>query len=113
VDSNVQKEISAQVILKPAQLTSAEDIANEFQRGGMRVGPLMANSFSITASEEVFERFFGVKLEIGPKGEVHVAGRSGAGRFELPLDQLNPEIVEGVESVLFTPLPDFGATGNF
>lgn len=115
MNSNVQKDISAQVILKPVHLISIspENIENEFQQAGFRVGPLMANSFSITAPMALFEHFLGVTLEVTPEGNVQVAGQSGPARFELPLDRLSPAIVEGIQSIVFTPMPDFGPGGDF
>jgi len=113
VNPRIQRDISAQVVLKPVHIISPDDIANEFQKAGFRAGPLLANSFAITAPMALFERFLDVSLEITPKGEVHVSGRSGPARFELPLDKLNPAIVEGIQSIVFTPMPDFGPGGNF
>jgi hypothetical protein len=115
VNSKLQKDISAQVVLKPSHLISIspDKIANEFQQAGFSVGPLLANSFSITARKGLFEHFLNVSLEVTPKGEVHVSGKSGPARFELPLGRLNPSIAEGIQSIVFTPMPDFGPGGDF
>jgi hypothetical protein len=113
MDPKLPHDVSAQVLLNPAGLSSSLDIVNWFQRAGFDVGPLLAKSFSITASPETFEHRLGVHLETTPEGQVYVAGKSGPAKYELPLDRLDATIAGGVELIVFTPLPDFGPGRDF
>ena len=124
--------LSAQVVLRSAsgdvarddQLTAdrisrfapspeaAARAAESFERLGFTVGPLVGNSFSITAPRATFESVFSVDL-------AHVAKRSGRkakpARGEsnlLPTSKLPKAVAALVSAVTFTPPPDFGP-GNF
>ncbi len=98
------KNISAQVILKPAVLQDAFSVVDMFRRAGFIAGPLVANNFSITAPAPLFEKYFGAASE---------QASSARQQSELPLDGLPPETRNAVEAVVFTKPPDFGPGGNY
>ena len=124
--------LSAQVVLRSAsgevarddQLTAdrvaayapspeaATHAVAAFEQLGFTVGPLVGNSFSITAPQTTFERVFSMDL-------AHVAKRSGRKRPSargesnlLPTSKLPTTVAALVSAVTFTPPPDFGP-GNF
>jgi hypothetical protein len=74
---------------------AAERVRDRLARAGFEVGPLVGNSFSITAPVETFEKNFGSGVrEAAEKGQ------------EIPADDLPREVA----AVTFTPPPDFGPT---
>ncbi len=75
---------------------------------GFEVGPLVANSMSITAPVETFDTVFGVQLHRGASGAITLD--SDAGEFELPKKGLPSSVASFVEAVTFTAPPDFGPT---
>jgi hypothetical protein len=106
---------SAQVVLGPQGVASAADVIAAFVQAGFRTGALVANNFSITASQEHFERYFQVRLEFGTRGEmkgVHSSHRSAQG-LQLPVEGLPPDLRSKVQMILFSPPPAFGPTGSF
>ena len=129
---NLQNTISAQVVLAPASgaridpnvaITShnieqfrpsadaAVTIPEAFSRAGFEVGPLVANSFSITAPGKTFEHFFETRLREEARGGL--AARSGKNVYaqELPLSALPDAWKKCVMAITFTRPPDFGPTG--
>jgi hypothetical protein len=128
--SKKRQQVSAQVVLRPASgksphkraaitseniseyLPSAEAAARaqeRFASHGFEVGPVVANSFSITAPVETFEKVFGTRLILEGEG-ARRSVRAGSGSYELSLDSLPESLSESVEAVTFTPPPDFGPT---
>ena len=107
---------SAQVVLRPASgrrlegaRITAETLAEyapspdaagramqAFAAAGFQTGPMVGNSFSITAPASTFERMFGVRPPVA--------------ELNLPHDRLPPSIANDVEAVVFVPPPDFGPT---
>lgn len=121
--------ISAQVILKPRSgkvigldvpitsqnirefLPSPEAVSQAsqmFQEIGFEVGKPVATSFSITGPVSLFELTFQTILQMNRKKGVQALGSSGIASYELPLHHLPPRLLQLVQSVIFTPPPDFG-----
>jgi hypothetical protein len=105
--------ISAQVVLNAATTTDPQAVLDEFAGAGFAVGPLFANSFSITATGKKFEKFFGVGLRSSAKEGVRVSAKGKAAGSALPLDELPAGIKEQIETILFTKPPDFGLGMSF
>lgn len=119
--------ISAQVILRPASGRSAREgvitaetlgeylpdpetagrIRDFFQERGFEAGQIVGNSFSITASAETFEKVFATTI-----GSDHRGGATwkDSQEYELPVAPLGSDIASAVETITFTPPPDFGPT---
>jgi len=107
--------VSAQVVLNPAEVSTAADVIGNFSQAGFRTGPLVANNFSIEASKEHFEKFFGVTLQPAARGGPRVVeprAHSSPG-LELPLSALPPNVRAKVSAILFSAPPSFGPTGTF
>lgn len=124
-------KISAQVVLKPADenVVAGEHITSEnvhrllpsaescekaqkfFAEAKFEVENTFANSFSISAELQVFEKVF--KTEIFRDARQNFKIKRGSRETgELPLDNLPAEIREIIETVTFSEMPDFGP-GNF
>ena len=123
--------ISAQVILRPASgkkisgkvMISAKNVAEfapspgevsavaaEFRSGGFDTGPLVGISFSVTGTISTFEKFFGIKIQIGKdKGYEFVTGNKTFSH-ELPGNELPELLRKSIHAVAFTLPPDFGPT---
>ncbi len=119
--------ISAQVSLKPKSGTmpKPESITSEnldsflpdatrasqtrahFENLGFKVGALVGNSFSITASAKKFEQQFHTKI-------LHTNQFASLknGSLELPVAHLSDEVKATIDAVSFSAPPDFGP-GNF
>lgn len=128
---NSEKIISAQVMVVPRNgklpnvlivsqtleeyLPSQESlmqVRDFFATSGFELGLTVGNNFSITASLEMFERFFKVRLQL-QKGAIIVSVRKdGTANYELPLASLPNEIKNLLIAITFTPPPAFGPT-NF
>jgi hypothetical protein len=67
-----------------------------FERAGFDLGPVVGNSFSITAMPAAFTKMFKTKLS--------------AESYELALHALPRDVASLIEAVTFTPPPDFGPT---
>lgn len=125
------REISAQVVLPPAsgrrrsssapatvdtlrEFVPSPDVARRAQEAlkarGFRVGPMVGNSFAITAAAGVFERALGVGLAVNPDGGIQCVTGKGSASYECPRGRLPREIAPLVETITFTPPPDFGPT---
>ncbi len=109
--------VSTQVVLRPASgaavdpamitaaniaqfapdPATAERVRRAFAGLGFEVGPVVGNSFAITAPASTFERVF--------------RRSSPAGGLELPLDGLPADVAQPIQAVTFTPPPAFGPTG--
>lgn len=118
------RTLSAQVLLRPASgrevagdtvITTetleqylpspevAERVRVRYSRAGFEVGPVVGNSFSITAPASKFEQALHTKVREAGKGAVEFAGGP-----ELSPEALPRELAEDVATVTFTPPPDFG-----
>lgn len=128
--SKKEQLVSAQAVLKSASGKSfdgqtaitAENIADYspspdtvaaaaagFSEAGFEVGNMVGNSFSITAPQSTFEKFFKIKLQAEDRGGLKVAGAEGASEgYELPLKALPRNLSQHVATVTFSPPPDFG-----
>lgn|ERR1700752_3816985 len=126
------KELSAQVMLRSTRgsapdsktavtsenvreylpsASSAAESRRAFEAAGFEVGPVVGNSFSITASKSTFEKVFKVKLkEEKEKGVTAHLEKSDEGSYELPTSKLSADLRREVAAVTFTPPPDFGPT---
>jgi len=118
-------ELSALVVLRPARgrLAGDEPITAEtvgayapdaagaaaaeayFRDAGFSVTDRLGLSFSITAPASRFEDTFGTSLV-----ERDAGVRTEAGTLELPLERVPGDVAAAVETVTFTPPPDFGPT---
>jgi hypothetical protein len=94
---------SAQVILRPSAVPTAPAVIEAFRQAGFTVGPLVANNFSVSGSDDLFEKLFGVGLP---------ETRGVQQETQLPLKRLAPQIRRAVQAVVFTKPPDFGP-GNY
>ena len=80
-----------------------------FKALGFEIGPMVGNSFSITAPASTIEQVFKTKIRReGTRGGVKASESKGSGSYELPVSQLPSEIARDVEAVTFSPPPDFG-----
>lgn len=130
--SDPQRIVSAQVILAPASgaritpdtaITSQNIerfrpsadatslLQTELTRAGFEVGPLVANSFSITAPAQTFEEVFKTTLGEEARGNVAVRAGAASNAQELPLNALPKAWTKHLIAITFTPPPDFGPTG--
>jgi hypothetical protein len=81
--------LSAQVILRTADLASAERVREEFRRQQFEVGPLVANNFAISGSQANFARYFGEQAVNKPRQQM------------LPLDSLPSDVRATVQAIGF------------
>jgi hypothetical protein len=88
----------------------ASSVRTAFAAAGFQAGPLVGNSFSISATVGVFENLFKIHLRHKQKGGVASVSVQESGGYELPLQALPRGVIENVEAVTFTPPPDFGPT---
>ena len=88
----------------------ASKVRTAFTAAGFEAGPLVGNSFSISATVGDFEKLFNIHLRHEQKGGVAFVRVKESGSYELPLHALPRSVVENVEAVTFTPPPDFGPT---
>ena len=122
--------VSAQVILRPASPrrsqapVTAENVAEvlpspeaaerarqAFARGGFEVGPLAANSFSISGPVRLFNKFLHTRIARDHRTRgVKAARADGTTALELPVRGLPPDVASSIETITFTPPPDFGPT---
>lgn len=102
------KLISAQVVLNAASATDPQMVTNEFTRAGFTVGPIVANSFSITATLKKFEKYFRVALRESADEGIQVKLKGKRAGSELPPSALPTEVKDQVEAILFVKPPDFG-----
>ena len=122
--------VSAQVILRPASgsasegaitsknvrdaLPSADAVAlarRAFAKAGLEIGPVVANSFSITGPARTFNTVFKTRVQRNPvTGETKAISSSGSTAYELPVNGLPRSVASVVDAVTFTPPPDFGPT---
>jgi len=81
------------------------------EQAGFQVGPLVANSFSIAGSMRLFKEVLHAPLESDRRTRAVKAKRSdGSASVELPVRGLPPEVAKVIETITFTPPPDFGPT---
>lgn len=122
--------VSAQVILRPARprrsqapvtaenvhevlpsAQAAELARNAFERAGFEVGPLVGNSFSISGPARLFKTVLHTDLERDRRTKaIKAKGAGGSARFELPKSAFPPDVASLIETITFTPPPDFGPT---
>lgn len=126
-----QKVVSAQVVLRGASgrrprgeipitaanvgdfLPSSDSVTRAteaFARAGFQVGAVAGNSFSISAPVCTFEETFKARLRQKENGAIEVVSQGGEASYELPLSAVSNELAKPLESVTFTPPPDFGPT---
>jgi len=126
-----KKVLSAQVVLRAASgkrihgaAITAANIADYmpspevvsraaalFEKLGFQVSNAVANSFTITAPQAVFEKVFGVRLRQTKEGSVKATPKDAkVSDYELPISGLPRELRDLLEAVTFTPPPDFGPT---
>ena len=120
-----QPHPSAQVVLQPAtvarqapvtsrniaaQLPDKEAAAaaiETFRKLGFETGPLVANSFSITAPVSLFEQVFAVKM-LAAGNKLSAQWKDHAVRDHLPLAFLPPAVARNIIDVILPPPPAFG-----
>jgi hypothetical protein len=100
--------ISAQVLLGSNGSSHTKEVLHVFKEAGFDVGQIVTNSFSITASPEVFERFFDVNIEVTPAGKVTVMQRDGSSSLNLPTAALPEHLRRRIQAIFFSKPPDFG-----
>jgi hypothetical protein len=92
----------------PEAVTEAQEA---FTAQGFEVGPMVGNSFSVTAPAETFESVFQTTIRTHKERGVE-AVREKTSSYELPLEALPKTLRKHLEAVTFSPPPDFGPT-NF
>ena len=129
--SKKEQLVSAQVVLKSASGKSSDGktaitaaniadyspspdtvaaAAAGFKDAGFKVGNMVGNSFSVTAPKSTFEKFFKIKLQVGTRGDLKIAGAKSV-LDELPLKALPEDLSQFVAAVTFSTPPDFGPSG--
>jgi hypothetical protein len=71
--------------------------ARAFAERGFTVGPLVGNSFSIAAPPALFQEVFGAVPEV----------TTTSGGLELPLEQLDKQLRQGVQAVVVPQAPEW------
>lgn len=87
------------------------ELSRIFSKNGFKVSSLFGISFSIAATADKYEEYFGARLykeKNSIPGFILKRKKIGA---ELKNELLPDEIKEYVQAVIFTPPPDFGPTG--
>jgi hypothetical protein len=106
--------IVAKTIKEYAPSAEAVHIVRQgFAAAGFQVGPLVGNSFSITAPLSTFESVFHTQIRRRGDGGIEAVQADGSGTYELPLDALSPAIRQHLAAVTFTPPPAFGPGGSY
>lgn len=98
---------SAQVLLK-AENTQPEAVREIFTGSGFSLGPLVGNSFSITAPAKQFETFFNLGIESPPGGGLEFVPAGEQPRTDLQAELLPANLRDQVEMIVFSKPPDFG-----
>lgn len=79
-----------------------------FRKNGFEVGEVIGISFSITGSQDTFEKFLGMQVMVEEDGSCVFVSNENSRYSELK-NELLPEVIrEGVQSIAFTRPPDFG-----
>jgi hypothetical protein len=89
-----------------------EQAQKAFAKAGFEVSQPAGLGFSISASQNVFEQVFKVKLELDDRGGVKVVGPGAHDIRELPAKNLPDELADYVAAATFSRPPDFGP-GNY
>jgi hypothetical protein len=97
--------LSAQVVLKGSSIADCERVQSFFEKAGFKVGPLVANNFSITAPENKFKSYVGGESDAPPRTSTGVVASEG---LEPSAKKLPAEVRDDVEAIVFTEPPDFG-----
>ena len=89
---------------------SVTELNRIFSKNGFKVSSLFGISFSIAATADKFEEYFGARLyKEKNKTPGFILKRKKVGA-ELKNELLPDEIKKYVQAVIFTPPPDFGPT---
>jgi hypothetical protein len=96
-------------MMPPSEVIAA--VTGWFRARAFEVGPVVGNSFSITAPPDRFEAAFHIRLlkDKDSRVDLNPEGRG----LELPVERLPRDVARGVQAVVFTPPPDFGPSGEF
>src|SRR5436190_470148 len=95
--------LSAQVVLKGSSSTDYEKVKSFFEKAGFKVGPLVANNFSITAPPNKFEPFVVTESESRPRGGFGVVASED---LEPSAKKLPAEVRDDIKTIVFTEPPD-------
>jgi hypothetical protein len=87
------QEMSAQVAVHHDAVARLSEIVREFADAGFTAGPLVGNSFSISAPVHVFEAYFGQRLADVPPSRLST----------LPVNAVGPAVRPLVVAIVFTP----------
>jgi hypothetical protein len=87
---------------------AVERSTHAFSNAGFQVGPMVGNSFSITAPTPTFESQFKARVRKTKKGGLECVAEDGSARCELPLKGVPAPASKDVAAVTFVPPPDFG-----
>ena len=82
-----------------------------FTSAGFEVHAPFTGKFSIGGRRSLFESFFGEKLVVDDSQLIRNV-TTASGSYDLPLDNLPDELKGLVESITFTPPPDFARLGG-
>jgi hypothetical protein len=111
--TNNDQLLSAQVVVTASSAADAQPVMEEFKRAGFEVGPLFANSFSITAELERFSTYFQATVQSSAGEGIEVKTKEDSVGSELPLNSLPPRVRDKIEAIVFSKPPDFGPAGNY
>ncbi len=73
---------------------------------GFEVHAPFTGKFSIGARKSVFEKFFGAEVLVDDSQLIRIV-TAASGGYELPLDNLPDDLKGLVDSIAFTPPPDW------
>lgn len=91
---------------------TAAHAIDAFRKLGFTAGPVVGNSFSISASQQTFDKVFNTDVAAILARRAKAKSTSRKSSNELPLKKLPKPLTALVTAVTFTPPPDFGP-GNF
>ena len=111
MSNNDDKLLSAQVVARFS--ADAQAVMEEFQRAGFEVGPLFANSFSISAVANRFESYFNATFDSSSDEGIIVKTNEGAVRADVPLESVSQTVRDKIQEIVFSKPPDFGPSGGY
>jgi len=101
--------ISAQVVLADG-CESAAGIQENIAKLGLKVGPCVGISFSVTGRLALFQEIFRHRVRAHAEGSLEFVDARGGGTRELAGKALPDSLAGSVQAVTFTAPPDFGPT---
>jgi len=91
----------------------AERALHLFSEAEFETGPLIGNSFAITAPARVFESWSHLRVQAAPRGAAQWRMQDGTVRSELAGESLPKAVRDAVAAVAFPEAPEFGPGASF